>query len=218
MARDWTINGATMTYVMGGNHNAQIASAAELGLTAGDIRIIPRFMHQDVQCNDFGPGAPPDVLSKLADVTIQMVLIHYDQLVLDELLRESLGSFGTDPTATEVGPYGTPLGGGLPMYYSGNHLASLSLVPCLKNGQAPTVPEYRFKSCYLEDNPVVIPLGTNASLVDIRFRAIPYSPLWASGNFPNSGTVILLNGVEHTSQEINASGRAIWDASADKPT
>lgn len=217
MARDWLINGATMTYVQGGTHNVQIDSAAELGLSADQIRIIPRFPHQDIPCNDFGPGTPPDVLSKLADVTISMILVHYDQLVLEELMQNSLGWTVPNPLAMKMGPYGTPLGGGLPMYYSGNALFSVSLVPCRNNGQDPENQEYRFKSCYLEDQPVVIPLGTNYSMVDVRFRAIPYAPLWASGNFPNSGTVINLNGVPHTSQEICCSGNPIWDYTADRP-
>lgn len=221
-SRAFQVMGPVMVAVKGGAHTstlvASLDESVQLGLSSDQIKISPRFVHDDLRCSDFGPSAPPDVQTRLADATISMTLVHYDQFVLDQLLRESLASYDRLERTMAVSTAAKPLGAGLPMYYSGNHLVSLNLIPTLSTSGYLASP-YRFRACYLEDQPVVIPVGTTTSYVEVKFRAIPYKPLWAlaSGTTPPGTVTRFLNQQVHVMQEIASSGVVLWDFNPDLP-
>ena len=207
--------GPTMIYALGGKHlsGQALGSVSELGLCSDQVKITPTFTHEDIQCNDFGPKAPPDVMARLADVRLQMTLIHYDEDVLDALMNESTGGgsyfqvLGNNflHPAGMLAPNGTPLGGGRPMYMSGNHLVSIGVTsPDLGKS-------YTFVSCYMDEQPCVIPLGSEASQVEVTFRAIPYVPIYQSGDRGQSSIeTFTVDGVPYSFTEPLSSGVQIW--------
>lgn len=197
MARQYQVAGETIVMVKGGAHLPQLISQfpAELGLCSEQITITPKFIHQDIPVDDFGGTIPPEVLWMMSECNINMTLVHYDRDVLMICVQEAMG--GGDGSFTLLlndgtcGKGGIPLGGGGPMFASGNHLMSLNLIS--------TNPDdyfWRFKSCYLNSTPLEIPIGTERSLVTLNWRAIPYVPMNSSG-------------------EINASSGRLWDHDQD---
>ena len=180
MARDVIINGETMVRVRFGGHVSPSVSnivgsstnLSELGMADAAVRIMPRFSHQDVNIDDFGPDVPAEVLFNLAEVNIQFTLVHYDIAVLARCLQESMagGGFATGNEGT-MAPAGQPMGAGLAPLSSGNHFVSLNLLsPVLAY-------PWRFRSAYLADRPVEIPIGSKRTLAICNWRAIPYQPL-----------------------------------------
>jgi hypothetical protein len=159
-----------------------IAIRTELGLAADKISVTPRWKNEDIHVDDFGPFIPPEVLWMLADVNIRMRLIHYDQAALQICLAESMGGSvfgffapGRPAPAINQGPIdglmagaGSLLGNNCAPLASGCHYISLNLLSPVLG-----VP-WRFPTAYLDAQPVVIPLGTEASIVDLSWRAIPY--------------------------------------------
>ncbi len=184
--RDWLINGETMVYVRGGEHLASGAggSKTELGLSFDEIKVIPKYIHRDVHVDDFGPEIPAEVLSMLAEVNVRMTLSHFDNLMLRIIQAESLGSFNNDGI---MPPAGTPLGQNKELYASGCHYMSMQLA-------SPQFGEpITFKTGYLAMQPVVLPLGTSYSKVDLNWRFIPYRPIpsiGAGGEIRSSGAVL----------------------------
>ncbi len=183
MARDLLINGETMVYVKG-NVTTQISGLTELGLSSDQIRIRPNFRYLDIMVNAWGNAFPIDVQNMLTDVNITMTLVHYDQVVLDICLRESMGgaaAFGTLPRA------GSRLGGGVARFAAGNHYVGLNLASPVNNKP------YRFYFAYLDGPPIELPLGTERSLVTCNWRAVPYTvDPWNAG-VGSLGTVIFDN-------------------------
>ena len=89
MTRAFNIFGESLVTVYGGDHlsgSAFTSGGAQLGLSLDQIKITPRFHHRDVHTDDFGPDIPPEVLWNLADIRINMTLVHYDYDVLDTSL------------------------------------------------------------------------------------------------------------------------------------
>ncbi len=197
MVRDYVIEGEVLVKVKGGAQwsGIDLGSPTELGLSTDQIIIKPNFKHKDVNIADFGPDIPADILWNLADVTITMNLIHYDRSVLERCMIEAMGGgraivpllpLGTFAYyAGTMAPAGTPLGRGLPLFASGNHFISLNLI-CAQSQY-----NWRFPSSYLSRNPVEIPLGTQASIVKVEWRAIPYSPLTYQSGILVNGVVIV---------------------------
>jgi hypothetical protein len=178
-----------------------IANVSELGLTSDAVRVEPRFRFADIKADDYGPSIPAEVQFQMSDAIIRMTLVHYDFQILDICMSESMGggaiNYGVDiiqPINIAPGiddffqlagnrggiagtnaAAGSLLGNGLPMYMSGNHLVSLTLTaPYTSN-------LWRFRSCYLTEKPVVYPIGTQYSKVELTWRAIPYAPIFVSG-------------------------------------
>lgn len=206
MARDFWVNGETLVKVRFGGHisgdiavstiapdgTPEIRTAPELGLTQDPVTITPNYYHKDLFVDDFGPNVPSDVMYNLVDVNLSMNLVHYDHRVLGYCLAESMGGTGVaDRIAFEgfsplapanmisglgfsVGA-GALMGKGKVLWASGNHLVSVSLRS--PQGGVP----YRFRACYLTQPPVVIPLGTERSIVQLNWRAIPYRAILGSG-------------------------------------
>lgn len=202
MAREFIFNGESLVRVKGGAHygSRPIAVLSELGLTSDQIKVTPKFSHIDIRCDDFGPEIPAEVMYHLADVRISMTLIHYDREVLNVCIAESMAgaplSLGPTivPFAGTLNPAGTMMGGNLPLFSSGNHYISLNIA-------SPEIHKpWRFPTCYLAQSPVEIPLGTQASMVVLNWRAIPYTHYLSIGD---------------ATEELYSSGRVLWDFQED---
>lgn len=179
MGRRFVVPGATMVRVKGGGHLPPPLHqhAANLGLTSESISITPRFVHQDLPVDDFGPTIPPEVMAMMADCTINMTLVHYDPDLLNICVQEANGGGnGVYTNDGSLAPGGRLLGNNRPMYASGNHYMAVSLVSVSVLEQ-----RWRFKSCYLNAQPLEIPVGTERTLVKLSWRAIPYVPMNANG-------------------------------------
>lgn len=187
MGRSFQIFGEAMVRVAFGAHVKPIASGAfinvfDLGLLSEPARIHLNFRHQDIKTDSFGPDIPIDQQFMLADATIQTRLVHYDNDVLEICMREATGGGGDPTSATQpagtLAVAGTIMGGGatapsanqpsLPA--SGEHYIELSIIP----GNSRSKP-WRFPTAYLSQQPVIMPLGTEHSIVECVWRAIPYS-------------------------------------------
>jgi len=145
----------------------------ELGLCVQDgLKVIPRFYHKDIKCDDFGPDVGPEVMWNLGEVLIQMTLVHYDEEVLKSCMDNSM--CGSDDGT--LAPAGRLMGGsraldlssefdGQENNFIGLYLLSISDV---------TRP-WHFLATYLTTPyPVEIPIGVDRSLVKLNWRAIPY--------------------------------------------
>jgi hypothetical protein len=205
MPRDFRINGETLVKVKGGAHLSGhvVGNLTELGLAVDQITVVPKFRHQELKVNDFGPDVPAEVLTMLAEVMIRMNLVHYDHSALDVCIAEAMG--GTGDFFTEAGtlaPAGTPLGAGIALHASGNHYISVNLLsPVLDR-------PWRFRACYLADQPIEYPLGTKASVVSLTWRCIPYTTFTSVVSLSTSGQPTV-------GGEILSSGVVLWDRTLD---
>jgi len=193
MARDIIVNGEALIRVRFGaqlpasisNILSSNTNLSELGLAQNEVRITPNFHHLDIYADDFGPEIPAEIHWMLADANISMTLVHYDNTILDYCLQQSIAGGGNPTNEGTLAPAGTPMGGFVPFLASGYFFVSLNIIsPVL--GQA-----WRFPSAYLSENPIVLPLGTKRSLVELNWRAVPF------------GT--------HSTGEISSSGVVLWD-------
>jgi hypothetical protein len=195
MSRGYVINGETLLKVKGHNALSVDGAAAlhELGLMSEGVQISPTFHHRDVAPDDFGPNVPADVQWMLADVRVRGTLVHYDREVLEYCMMESMGGATTLGT---LAPAGRSLGRGRPALSSGCHYWSLNLLsPVLDR-------PWRFRTCYLEGNPVEVRLGTGYTGAVINVRAIPYrDPTPSFANYD-------LN--------LGSSGAVLWDHTLDQ--
>ena len=201
MARDYRVNGETLVQVKFGQHIEDSdfyadngnSTLFELGLASEGIQITPRYSHQDIRTDDWGPDVPAEIMANLADCNIRMRLIHYDVDVLDACLAEALGMNGGEFFAGVMPPAGSLLGGYVPYLQSGYHFVSLNLTSPVLNFP------WHFPASFLTGPPVTIPLSTRTTLADLSWRAIPYQiPLLANGN-PN------FDG------ELRSSGAILWN-------
>ncbi len=207
MARDFRTNGETLALVKLGAHIIPTPLGAanggsalfELGLASEAISVTPRYVHQDVVPDDFGPNIPAEVLWMLSDLDIRIPFIHYDQDVLEACWIESMGANGgTFPLGT-LPPAGLPLAGYTQLQASGNHFMSLNLTsPVLGR-------PWRFRACYMTGPPVQIPLGTDTTVALTNWRAIPYRA-------PTLGTIV--SGFSPYT-EITSSGVPLFDRTLD---
>lgn len=208
MTRAFQINGETLVRVRGGAHMSGVAigTVSELGLASESIQVIPRFVHKDIKCDDFGPDIAADMMTQLADVTIRMQLIHYDRDVLDICMDESMGGGRGGVFIRNAGvlpPAGTILGGLKPLFASGNHFISLNLA------SPQLVYPWRFPAAYLTGQPLEIPLGSKSSIVVAEWRAIPYVVP------PRVTTLSAASGTMSSVGEIQSSGALLWDRTPD---
>ncbi len=219
MGKSFQVNGESLVTIRFGAHmypNAppppftRIPAPVQLGLTSDSISITPRYVHNDISADDYGGKIPAEISCSIADASINMTLVVYDNTVLDACLAESMGgtAYQVLPTAQNIfnipgvsyyagamSPAGSLLGNGLPLLSSGNHFMSLNILSPQQNYP------WRFPSAYLTGPPVKIPLGTERSLVSLNWRAIPYaSPMV----FTNQGAFL-------RTQEIVSSGTILWD-------
>lgn len=137
--------------------NQANGSASQLGLTDDQTRITPRWTHTPIFIDDYGPNVPVELLWMMADVTIDMNLIHVDPRLIDLVIRESMA--GGVPSS--LASAGTPMHG---------HYMLLTL-----QGSGPGL-SWTFNSAYLADNPIEIPVGASRSIFRCRWKAIPHKP------------------------------------------
>lgn len=198
MARDFQINGPAMVYVKG---TTTLSATSELGLSDKQITITPNFVHQDIHCDDFGPTIPPDVIWLLADVTIQMTLVHYDPAVLNLCLGCSMAN------AVGANNEGTVVSAGTIMGAPANNYISLNIASPV--GQLP----WKFPTAYLTGPPMELPLGSDRTIVTLRWRAIPYTPLTVTttteGDSPSNMVTTT------TPNECKSSGAILWTHTLD---
>ena len=192
MARDLYINGESMTWVKFGRHINITESTGmsgsfilfELGLTQDEIRIVPKFVHQDINADDFGREICPETLWMGAECNVQMTLVHYDPFVLDAIIADSMGGTDLGGDAGVLAPFGKPMGANVAQFASGNHYMSLNILSPVESKP------YRFRTGYLTGPPVEIPLGTSRTLAKLNWRFIPYARPNASGEVYSSGVVL----------------------------
>lgn len=164
MSRDFQINGECLVKVKGAA-GSDIATVQELGLAVDRVIVSPKFYHTAVHTDDFGPDVPAEVLWSLAECTITMTLIHYDNNILDVVIRESAAGRSLGFMAGA----GKPLGSYKPLFDKDCHYVSLNLL-------SPQLGEpWRFPTTYLAGTPAVYPLGVQATAVALTWRAIPYT-------------------------------------------
>lgn len=187
MPRDFQIQGENMVFVKGMSNSA-IASLSELGLSEQPVKISVEFKNLDITLNAYGnQGVPADVQSMLATATISMSLIHFDPAVLDECVRLSMG--GPVAGIGTVNAAGQRLGNNLARFAAGNRLISVNVASPVANKP------YRFYYCHLI-NTADYPMGTERQIVNVTFRAIPYTTdPWGNG--------------------LGATGNRLWDNTLD---
>jgi hypothetical protein len=200
--RDFQIPGESLVFVKG-NVVSYISGMLALGLATDQITVSPEFKHTDLVVNACGEGVP-DVQWMLSAVNISMNLIHFDQTVLQECIRLSMGgqgaiaalNAGTDGTMARAGQR---LGGGFARFASGNMLIGLNIVSPVQANP------YRFHYCYLAGTPVVLPLGVDAQVAQCNWRCIPYcvDPFGS------------LNATDGTTSGTGALGYKLWDHTLD---
>lgn len=220
--RQYVINGECMTWVRGRgslldlNDDSGPAIPAnmkfvELGLTSDQVNISILMNHQDVLVDDFGPKVPAEVLVQQAEARIKFTLIHYDPVILQACLSESLGGSYDNlvnpnrevnmPRPERLFSAGMPLGGGQPVLYPRCHYIQLLLTSPVLG--AP----WLFPSTYVMEE-VKIPTGTSTTIASMTWRSIPYKSQYTFSDPLNASSGF--NGA--TSQEINASGSLIYNA------
>lgn len=202
MARSFVINGESMVTVKGSTSQALIASVVQLGLAEGPIHIVPEFRHKDMNVDAWGSEIPADIQFMLAAVNISMNLIHYDALVLDACLSESMGGVpigGAAGTANggpgQLGRAGRPLGANSALFSADCRYVTVNILSPVFG-----LP-WRFLHCYMTGPPVDLPLGTEKSVTQVNWRCIPYT------------TDPYGNGYNGTSVGTGAQGYVLWDNS-----
>lgn len=224
MGRAFYINGPTLVLVKGNgalclSGSNPFGQLSQLGLAVDDVRVFPVFRHANVTVTDFGPDVPVETLWMVAEVNITMNLVHFDEYVLSAWMTETMGGgvprvggVSMLPGTGILPQAGTPMGGGKPLFASGNHYVSLNLASPYLNRP------WRFPTTYLTQQPIEISLGTTRSAVRLHVKAIPYI-------FPNSGintyTVSQpatgLAGGATGVGDISSSGAALWFRTLDTP-
>lgn len=176
MARDFFINGESMVYVKG-RADSLIGSLTELGLTEGPIRLSINFKQKDISVDAWGDEVPVDIQMKLAWVDISMNLAHFERSVLDVCILEGLGGA---PVLGTMAHAGARMGNGLPRFaaggVNGNHFIGLNIASPVGNKP------WCFLYSHLATQPMEFPLGTERSVVQVRWRAVPYTTdPWGTG-------------------------------------
>ena len=177
MARDFYINGETLVKVKtrtvaSGNEDVEESligsNLFELGLTDGLIRITPTFKRKDIYVDDYGPGVPAETMTLMAEASVEMTLIQFDQDILDLVIGESTG--GSLAGSFQQGA-GVLMGNDAELFDEDCYYVSLNLLSPVESKP------WRFPTCYLADRPFMFPLGTEKSAVQLTWRAVPYRPM-----------------------------------------
>ena len=177
MARGWYVNGETLVLVKGRSDSA-IGSLSQLGLSPQPISVEPQYYHEDINVDAWG-RAPADVQFMLGTLNVRMTLVNVDMGVLAVCMALSQGGAsdaialaGNFQAAGVMNRAGTVMGGyptSLGRFVPGNNYIGLNLSAPIGN-----IP-YRFFYSYLAQPPVVIPLGTEKSVITLNWRVIPYT-------------------------------------------
>lgn len=164
MARQYVINGESMVVVKG--PPGPLGAAVQLGLSATPINIQGDFHHEDIKVDAYGKDNPPDLQLFGSQAYIDMDLVHFDPLVLQACVSLSIGAGLPEGEQARAG---TLMGGGVPLYATGNNYVGVNILSPVLG-----IP-WLFYACYLARNPLTYPLGTERSVVRLRWRAIAYA-------------------------------------------
>lgn len=183
MPRGFQINGESLVLVKGRADSA-IGSLTQLGLSDADIDVDLEFMHEDIKVDAWGE-APPELQFFLAAANITMTLVHFDPVVLDVCIAESMAGA---PAVGSTARAGALMGNGLPRFAPGgafgNHFIGLNIASPVAGKP------WRFYYAYLARNPVKYPLGTKRTITQLNWRAIPYTVDPWNGGLGATGAVI----------------------------
>lgn len=172
MARDYQVAGEVMVTVRGPAGSA-IASTQQLGLASDSISLAFEFKKHEIQVDAWGKEIPPEIQTRLAAVTINMTLVHFDRAIMDECWRLSMGGAAGlgGSTVGTVARAGSRLANNANLFAATNNLITVGL-------SAPIQPTrtWKFPTCYMTAPPVSYPIGTEKTLVTTAFRAFPYPP------------------------------------------
>jgi len=183
MPRDIFTNGETMITVKGSSSAPLISTLQQLGLAASQVRISFDFKHEDVNANAWGKE-PFEIQFMLSEARITMDLIHFDMPVVQDCLRESMGGAAAQAVEGTTPRAGSRLGNNSARFSATNHFVGLNISsPVGGAGIAGNVLPWRFYFAYLTGPPMEIPLGTEKSIVQLNWRAIPYTTdPWGGGS------------------------------------
>ena len=163
MPRDFFINGESLVLVKG-RSNGPLASLQQLGLAQQTIQVSWQTQYDDFTLDAWG-NVPAEVQVRLGIVSISMALIHFDPDVLEACVRESQGgaALGCVTSASQR------LGNNSARFSATNYFIGLNIVSPVAGRP------YRFLYTHMSSSPVSWPLGTQKSIVQLQWRAIPYT-------------------------------------------
>lgn len=190
MARDFYIPGQTLASVKGPS-NSIIPLRTELGLSPDPIRVSLNFQHEDIPVDAWGGRVPPEIQCMLSSISITINLIHFDNAVLKECERLSLAGGGGPGAGEGVLPNaGARMGNNLPRFGVSQTGVANNFIGL--NFQCPVGPDaaFRFYFAYLAATPIVLPLGTEKSIVQTQWRVIPYTQDPWQGGLGSFGQVL----------------------------
>lgn len=179
MARGFQIAGECMVLVKG-NTNSSINAISQLGLCSDSVDVSYGIVHQDIKVNAWGNmGPPPEEQCFLSDVTVSMSLVHFDEAVLKECVRLSMGGA---PVEGQMPRTGALMGGQVARFAAGNNYIGLNLTSPVAGNP------YRFYYARLAAQPFRANMGTERQLVVLNWRVIPYTtdPWGGSPAQPNT--------------------------------
>ena len=172
-----------MVYVRGGATSA-IPATVQLGLSADPIQITLEYKHLDVTVNAWSPERfAAEIQTFQANASVGMTLVHFDRSVLSACVTESLGGNSATQGEGTMARAGTRMGGNVAQFAAGNHFIGLQIASPV--GQLP----WRFWYAYLSEPPMEFPLGTERSLVKLRWKAITFTNDPWGGGSAQPGTV-----------------------------
>ncbi len=158
-----------------GASGSSISSLTQLGLADNSIHIRLNPKHMDVNADAWGrEGRGPafEVQTFLADADITMTLVHFDRTVIDYCLQESQGGSSAPGTMARAG---ARLGNNAARFAATNHFIGLNL-----SGPVSAKP-WRFYYTYLLGDQD-FPIGTERSIITLKWKAIPYTnDPWGGG-------------------------------------
>jgi hypothetical protein len=167
---------------------AGFSGVVQLGLAARMVKVVPRWKHADFRSDDFGPDIPPEVQFMLAEVFIELDLVHFDETILSQASVASMA--GVSKANGGFGTEGILVGCGTTMGRNGsvgdgqcNYMTLGLASPVLSR-------PWRFFNSYLADNPITWPLGVEAEVVPCRWRVVPYTPQSANADMKSAGVIL----------------------------
>jgi hypothetical protein len=159
--------------------DSPIPVLTQLGLSDQQITVRFDLNHDELPVNAWGK-TPADIQVMLGGATISIPLIHFDDLVLAACFQLSCGApvggqFGRLARAGQrlgnnlprFAPVGTPDNNGV--MQPGNNYIGLNIISPVEG-----IP-YRFWYAYMTGPPLVLPLGSEKSVAQTQWRAIPYT-------------------------------------------
>jgi hypothetical protein len=175
MARDFQITGECLVYVKGRADSA-IGALCELGLADGPINVSLKFNHEDIKVDAWG-NAPPEIQWMLAEATVSMNLVHFDQDILDAVVNESMAGA---PAFGQMRRAGARMGNNKARFAAGgsdgNHFIGLNLTAPVNSKP------WRFYYAFLAQSPAVFPMGVQKQVAQLQWRVVPYTQdPWGGG-------------------------------------